>query len=71
MWPFCGSSVKYNLYRSETAGFTPGRLARFLEKFLTEKRRFSQKTIRAAIETDLAGGSAGTRGMERQTRTQT
>ncbi len=51
-----------------TAGFTPGRLARFLEKFLAEQRKTSAKTLRHAIESDLAPRSVGTKGMERQTR---
>ena len=52
-----------------TAGFKPARLARLLEKFLTEKRGLSAKPVRAAIETDLSARSATTQGMERQTRT--
>ena len=51
-----------------TAGFKPARLARLLEKFLTEKRGLSAKPVRAAIETDLSARSATTQGMERQTR---
>ena len=51
-----------------TAGFTPARLARFLETFLTEKRGLESKIIRPALETDLAPRSPATKGMERQTR---
>jgi len=51
-----------------TAGFKPGRLARFLEKFLTEKRGLNKKTVFQGLEKDLAPRSAPTQGMERQTR---
>ncbi len=51
-----------------TAGFTPGRLARFLEKFLTHQRELDKKTVRTAIDSDLAPRPTVTKGMERQTR---
>ncbi|HPR83390.1 MAG TPA: DUF4080 domain-containing protein [Pontiellaceae bacterium] len=51
-----------------TFGFTPTRLAQCMEEFLTEQRGLSAKTVRHAIEADLARQSAGAKGMERQTR---
>ncbi len=51
-----------------TAGFTPGRLGRLLNRFLTENRDVDPKTVSHAIETDLSAGSALIKGMERQTR---
>lgn len=51
-----------------TAGFTPARLAQLLEQFLTEQRGLNVKTVRHAIDADLAARSAGKKGMERQTR---
>jgi len=51
-----------------TAGFTPARLGRLLEKFLTEKRKLKIKTAQRALESDLAARCATTKGMERQTR---
>jgi radical SAM superfamily enzyme YgiQ (UPF0313 family) len=52
-----------------TAGFTPGRLARLLEAFLTRIRNVPPKMIRQAIERDLSRRTAGIKGMERQSRT--
>jgi len=51
-----------------TFGFTPARLAQLLEQFLTEQRGLGAKTIRHAIEADLAARSPAAKGMERQTR---
>jgi len=51
-----------------TFGFTPARLAQLLEAFLTGTRVLNAKTVRHAIDTDLAARSAGAKGMERQTR---
>ncbi|MEI8207145.1 MAG: DUF4080 domain-containing protein, partial [Kiritimatiellales bacterium] len=51
-----------------TFGFTPARLAQLLEQFLTEQRNVTAKTVRNAIEADLAARSAASKGMERQTR---
>ena len=51
-----------------TAGFKPGRLARFLEKFLTEERMLDPKTTRTTTESDLVPRSTSIKGMERQTR---
>ncbi|MFA6173266.1 MAG: DUF4080 domain-containing protein [Kiritimatiellales bacterium] len=51
-----------------TFGFTPARLAQLLEQFLTEQRGFSAKTVRHAIDADLAARSSVAKGMERQTR---
>ncbi|MEI7851203.1 MAG: DUF4080 domain-containing protein [Kiritimatiellales bacterium] len=51
-----------------TFGFTPARLAQLLEQFLTGQRNVNAKTVRHAIETDLAVRSAAAKGMERQTR---
>ena len=51
-----------------TYGFTPAQLAQRLEQFLTETRGLNAKTVRHAIEADLARQSAGAKGMERQTR---
>ncbi len=51
-----------------TFGFTPTRLAQLLEQFLTETRKQAGKTVRHAIDNDLAARSAGAKGMERQTR---
>jgi radical SAM superfamily enzyme YgiQ (UPF0313 family) len=51
-----------------TFGFTPARLAQLLEQFLTEQRKVNAKTVRHAIDNDLAARSAGAKGMERQTR---
>jgi hypothetical protein len=51
-----------------TAGFTPARLGRLLTRFLTEERKQSRQEVSSAVENDLGGGAAGTRGMERQTR---
>ena len=50
-----------------TAGFTPGRLARLLEKFLTAKRGLDKKMVSQTVETDLNGHVTGIKGMERQT----
>ena len=50
-----------------TFGFTPARLAQFLEQFLTERLSVNAKTVCHAIETDLAAHSATAKGMERQT----
>jgi len=51
-----------------TFGFTPTRLAQLLEQFLAEQRELPVKTVRHAVETDLAARSSATKGMERQTR---
>jgi hypothetical protein len=51
-----------------TFGFTPARLAQLLEEFLTGTRGLNAKTVRHAIDNDLAARSAGAKGMERQTR---
>jgi radical SAM superfamily enzyme YgiQ (UPF0313 family) len=51
-----------------TYGFTPAQLAQRLEQFLTGQRGLNAKTVRHAIEADLAARSAGKKGMERQTR---
>lgn len=51
-----------------TAGFTPGRLGRFLEKFLTTKRNLDSAEIRFLVEQDLDGRKVAIKGMERQTR---
>ena len=51
-----------------TFGFTPARLAQLMEEFLAEQRGLSAKTVRHAIEADLARQSSGAKGMERQTR---
>jgi len=51
-----------------TAGFTPGRLARFLEEFIATQRGLSRQTVQCATEADLSNRSTGTKGMERQTR---
>ncbi|MCC7299776.1 MAG: hypothetical protein IT583_01705, partial [Verrucomicrobia bacterium] len=51
-----------------TFGFTPKRLAQLLEEFLNRQRNLPAKTVRHAIENDLAACSAGFRGLERQTR---
>jgi len=51
-----------------TAGFKPARLARFLEKFLTEKRGLPEQTIFQTLEKDLATRATAIKGMERQTR---
>jgi hypothetical protein len=60
------------LYRQThaTAGFTPARLGKLLSRFLTEKRKLSQKTVADAIEKDLGAVAAKTKGMERQARRQ-
>ncbi len=51
-----------------TFGFTPVRLVQLLEQFLTEQLDVNAKTVRNAIETDLATRSPAAKGMERQTR---
>jgi len=51
-----------------TAEFTPARLARLLEKFLTKKRKLPEQNVHAALETDLSNRSSGVKGMERQVR---
>lgn len=51
-----------------TFGFTPARLAQLLEQFLTEQRGLNVKTVRHAIDADLAARSPAAKGMERQTR---
>ncbi len=51
-----------------TAGFKPARLARFLEKFLTEKRGLPEQTVFQTLEKDLAARATAIKGMERQTR---
>lgn len=51
-----------------TFGFTPTHLAQRLEQFLTEQRELPAKTVRHAIESDLAARSSVAKGMERQTR---
>ena len=51
-----------------TAGFTPGRLGRLLNRFLTEEQGLNSSDVRRAIEQDLDSPAAGTKGMERQTR---
>jgi hypothetical protein len=51
-----------------TFGFTPTRLAQLLEQFLTEQRGLNAKTVRHAIDADLAARSSAAKGMERQTR---
>jgi hypothetical protein len=51
-----------------TYGFTPTQLAQRLEQFLTGQRGLNTKTVRHAIEADLAARSPSAKGMERQTR---
>jgi hypothetical protein len=58
------------LYRKtgSTAGIAPPRLARLLEEFLIEKRPLSAETVSCAIQCDQNSISRGSKGMERQTR---
>ncbi len=51
-----------------TFGFTPARLAQFLEEFLIGKRELDVKIVRHALDADLASKRTGSKGMERQTR---
>ena len=51
-----------------TAGFTPGRLGRLLNRFLTEEQGLNSSDVSRAIEQDLNAPSGATKGMERQTR---
>jgi len=51
-----------------TSGFTPGRLGRMLNLFLTQKRNLDIGKVSQAIELDLNAPTAATKGMERQTR---
>jgi len=51
-----------------TAGFTPGRLSRFLEEFLTTRRNVKKEMVFQTLEKDLSNRSTPTKGMERQTR---
>ena len=51
-----------------TAGFTPGRLGRLLNRFLTKERGLDASEVNRAIEKDLSRETALTKGLERQTR---
>jgi len=51
-----------------TSGFTPGRLGRLLNLFLTQERNLDIGEVSQAVELDLNAPAAATKGMERQTR---
>jgi hypothetical protein len=51
-----------------TAGFTPGRLGRLLNRFLTEKSGLSVEEVSRAVEEDLNTSRKVAKGIERQVR---
>jgi hypothetical protein len=51
-----------------TAGFTPGRLGRLLNRFLAEEQNLDAEKVRQTVELDINASAATMKGMERQTR---
>jgi hypothetical protein len=51
-----------------TAGFTPGRLGRLLNRFLTEKSGLGTEEVSRAVEEDLNTSRTAIKGIERQVR---